>query len=263
MRYSCFNNLLSLVWLDIKNVFASYGNLFLNSILLPIAFVLVYTQALPAFGIKTTTAHFMLIGFLVLTTHNTQLGFANDLLHMLSSKYASLYKHDMQKFSLSPALLYCRYCILYAFKSVLANVAIIPFAILFVPDFDVTYLSIPKTVLFFICMTVFIATMCTLSAVIFRSNERLWQIWPRWGILFFNVSGLRASWTTMHVAFPTIMWLDFCNPYFYVFEGMRSAIFGQAGYINFWLCCCMVIFASICSLLVGIQLFKKRFDAIG
>ena len=248
-----FKKIFELTWIDIKEVLNDSLGLIVNSLLLPITFVAVNAYVLPALGTSSAYVNFLIIGLLILTTHNTQLGFANDLLFDIKSKAITL--HNIP---LPPEWFFMKHCVVYTLKSIIANFAILPLVILMVPSFDSSCLSISRPILFFIIMNFFVACTCALSAVVFKSNQKMWQIWPRWGQQLFNLSGLRASWLTMHNTLPGWSVLNLLNPYLYVFEGMRGAISPQGNYINFWACCIVTIFSSIVCALIGMELFKRR-----
>jgi len=243
-----------LIWRDIRAICNDTKNIIINAFLLPLTVVVLNGFFLPAVGIEQPFVHIFLIGSLFMMTQNTQLGIASDLLYDLT-----IGKRVLKDIIVPPSLLYFKYVAVCAIKSMIANILLIPMTLVLLSnDCQTTGLSAPKLFLFFVIMTCFVASICIFSATLFKSTERFWQVWPRWGLQIFVLGGTRASWLMIHKAFPIGSYFDLLNPYLYIFEGLRGAIFGPQGALNFWVCCLVLTTLTITFFFLGTRSFKKR-----
>ena len=67
----------------------------------------------------------------------------------------------------------------------------------------------------------------------------------------------------MYGAAPALAYANLANPLLYPMEGMRAAIVGQEGFINYWLCLAAIILCSGILIALSLWLFKKRLDCVG
>jgi ABC-type polysaccharide/polyol phosphate export permease len=61
---------------------------------------------------------------------------------------------------------------------------------------------------------------------------------------------------------PWFAYASLINPQLYIMEGMRAAILGQTGYLNFWLCAGMTLFFSIICGAHAIVKIQRRLDFV-
>jgi ABC-type polysaccharide/polyol phosphate export permease len=81
-------------------------------------------------------------------------------------------------------------------------------------------------------------------------------IFPVWGIMFF------APWKLLMQQLPIIGWGILASPITYSMEGMRAALVGQEGFLNYWLC-----FGMLCGFTViigwrAVVIMKRRLDFV-
>ena len=71
---------------------------------------------------------------------------------------------------------------------------------------------------------------------------KLWMrvIFPLWFL-----GGFEFSWYALKDMAPNFAYLDLCNPYIYATEGLRSAVFGPAEYIPFWISFCVLVLFTL------------------
>ena len=82
-------------------------------------------------------------------------------------------------------------------------------------------------------------------------------LFPLW---IFGAS--QFSWHTLLKVFPIIAYINLANPYVYAMEGIRVAVLGQPGYINFWLCILALWVFNILFTFIGYKKLKKKLDFI-
>lgn len=249
-----------LVWRDIRILFTNIISTIFDSLILPISFILINGYVMPALGTPESYGSFMVLGWFIIMSLNTQSTAAGDLVTDMSTNKAIYYELTLP---LPYWLTYVKYGIVYAVKSMIANMGVIPLGILLLfKRFNLAGLCVYKALLFFVVMNIFLASISLISAVSSKTSDSYWRFWLRWGWQLLNWGGLCASWFTMHKIFPRLALIDLLNPFVYIFDGMRSAILGQSGYLNFWLCLGVTLLVSLAFGYIGVRIFKKRMDCV-
>ncbi len=89
------------------------------------------------------------------------------------------------------------------------------------------------------------------------SIQNIWMriIFPLWW-----VGGYGFIWRTFYKVSPNGAYLSLVNPLVYGYEGVRGAVLGQAGYINFWYCAGALIFTCIITGYIGVKKMMARLD---
>lgn len=91
------------------------------------------------------------------------------------------------------------------------------------------------------------------------SIQNLWMrmVFPLWW-----VGGYGFIWKTFYSVSPAGACIGLLNPLVYGYEGLRGAVLGQAGYINFWYCAGALILASIMVGYIGTRRMMARLDCL-
>ncbi len=74
------------------------------------------------------------------------------------------------------------------------------------------------------------------------------------------LGGLWMNWATMYKFSPLLGYISLCNPLIYISEGLRCAVFGQAGFIPFWICSLALLAISILFYFITLIAFKRLVD---
>jgi hypothetical protein len=82
-------------------------------------------------------------------------------------------------------------------------------------------------------------------------------VYPLWVF-----GGYQYSYAVLANKNPWFAYISLINPQLYIMEGMRAAILGQEGYLNFWLCAGMTFFFSIICGIHAIFKIKRRLDFV-
>ena len=122
--------------------------------------------------------------------------------------------------------------------------------------------SIPKFMLIFTTMNLFFGFFGLWIASWAKDGKNFSYVYRRVVNPVWIFGGYQFTWFVLYKAFPQWGFLLLLNPMTYAFEGLRAAILGQTGYLNFWLCvgalwCFTILFA--CWALLWM---KKRLDYI-
>lgn len=129
-------------------------------------------------------------------------------------------------------------------------------------QFDLSNFSLLKFALIYIVASLFFGMFALWSTVITKTIEGHSRLELRLiGPMFF-LNGFTASWATMYLASPLLGLFVRCLPWIYAYEGCRSAILGQRGYLNIWLCIGMIGLFTLLITWSSIRLFKRRMDCV-
>jgi len=160
-------------------------------------------------------------------------------------------------------LVLTKYIVSYAIKGGLPALITLPLAKLFLwNSMSFHNFSILKFTIIFLLSAIF---MGSFSLFITSRISRMTQIeniglrflFPIW---FFG--GSNYSWKMIEGVAPTMAKINLINPLIYPMEGIRVAVLGQPGYINFFVCVLMTIFFTILFGFMGINKLKNRLDFV-
>ncbi len=148
-------------------------------------------------------------------------------------------------------------------RSIMLSLPALPFSLIFTwNEFDFTQFSLFKYLLILTLCSLFCGAFGLFIASSVETTEEISSIWNRIVSPMWMLGGFQFSWKTMMQKLP---WLGKCillNPFLYAVEGMRGAILGQNDYINFWVCCGVLIISIIVSGYYGVRKMAKRLDCV-
>lgn len=92
-----------------------------------------------------------------------------------------------------------------------------------------------------------------------RSVSNIWMrtVWPLW-----VTGGYQFTWYTLKKVSFWFAYISLLNPLVYAYEGIRGAVLGPEGYINFWYCFGMLFGFTILSAYFGIKRLMKQLDCL-
>ena len=127
---------------------------------------------------------------------------------------------------------------------------------------DLAVINYFKLLLALIFQCAFCACFTIWVSSVIANMSQLGSVWARFIFPMWFMGGFQFSWLSLYHAVPMIAWVNLLNPMIYITESTRTAILGQAGFLNFWVCLLMItIFSSLC-LARGMQNLKKRLDYV-
>lgn len=249
-----------LIWRDIRVLQRNLIDSVLDSVLLPISFILVSGYVLPTMGITQAYGSFMVIGWLVAMVMNTPATEAAHLVADLDSEKRISYELTLP---LPYWLLYLKYATVYAIKTMITNALTLPLGIILLWNrFDLTYFSFEKWVGMYMLMAFLFSFFALFVAIKIHTLEAHSRFWLRWGWQLMGLGGMATSWLGMYQVNELAAYVNLLNPMVYPFEGIRTAVFGQAGYINYWVCIIMMLIFMFFFAYQGIRNFKRRLDCV-
>lgn len=260
MIYAPLITLWWLMWRDIRVLQKDMFNHMLDALLLPLSFILINGYVMPELNVPEWYGSFTAIGCLITMCMNTPATDTWPLAADLDGEKRISYELTLP---LPYWLVYIKFALVYAIKSIIINIPILPVSIVLLwNQFDLTYFSILKFCLSYVMTNLFFSFFSLYTTVALTDVEKFARFWQRWGWQLLTIGGLTTSWHMMYQASPIAAMLNLLNPCVYTFESVRAAIFGQQGYLNFWLCIGILIMLCVFFAYRGIYVFKKRLDCI-
>jgi hypothetical protein len=110
--------------------------------------------------------------------------------------------------------------------------------------------------IFCACFTLFIATIIP-NAPLGATVAWMRYVFPLW-----YLGGFQFTWHGLARIAPLFAKINLLNPYTYMMEGMRSAMFPQGEHISSSICACMLILFSVGFFTLGSYRIKKQLDAV-
>jgi len=164
---------------------------------------------------------------------------------------------------LSSRLILAQIAVSWALTSAIVAVAIFPYAkLLFWTRFDLSNISIWRTLLMLILANLFFGFFGLWIASIINKMERINMIWFRFVNPLFMFGGYFYSWETLYNAKHWLGYLNLINPFIYVMEGMRSAMLGSAGFLPFVMSFGILLLFTLFFGFDGIRRLRKRLDCV-
>lgn len=88
------------------------------------------------------------------------------------------------------------------------------------------------------------------------------NLWMRVLFPLWYMGGFHNNWSTIYKSSPLFAHVMLLNPLMYATEGMRAAVLGQEGYINFWYCFGILTLSTLVCGAVAIMRLQKRLDCL-
>ena len=107
--------------------------------------------------------------------------------------------------------------------------------------FSLSQMSVSKYILIYLLMT---ACFCIFAGMIIfalKSTASFWQFASRAHFPIAFLGCYQFPWEMAYKAVWPLAIIDLVNPFMYAVEGMRAAVLGQAGFLNYWLCVSMLV----------------------
>lgn len=153
--------------------------------------------------------------------------------------------------------------VLYSIRTAIVAVIILPLGkILLWNNFDLSNFSVFRFVFIYLLINLFNGFFSIFIATSIKGLDDLKILWIRilFPVWFFG--GSQFSLQTLYNISPIFAKISSFNPYLYVFEGIRSAVFGPDDYVAFWKCALILVVSTFLFAWIGIKRLKKRLDFI-
>lgn len=249
-----------LLWFDVRFLAKDFWANLIDSLMWPIALIVVNGYVLPSLGMADNYGGFVSVSLLVMMGSYTAWTAAAIITADLTGERTIYYDLTLPlpywmvwiKMALYLALKAGIFCLssLFLGKLLLAS------------KFSLEHFSLLRFVIVYTLSSLFFGIFALWSTVIVTSVESHSRLDLRLVGPMFFLNGFAASWTIMNGISPILGMLTASTPWIYAYEGTKGAVLGQAGFLPFWLCVGMLLLFSTLFLLMGIKLFKKRMDCV-
>lgn len=161
------------------------------------------------------------------------------------------------------ATVLCSHIFYYSTIGIIMSFTSLPLAKLILWNrLDLAAISWIKLSIFVVLINTFCATATLLASALIPSMDKFDILWTRVMFPLWFLGGYSFSWYSTYSTAPKLAYLMLLNPIIYMSEGMRSALLGQEGLINFWVCCFVLIVMFVVIGIWSFKALKKRLDFV-
>lgn len=128
--------------------------------------------------------------------------------------------------------------------------------------FDLLSVSWIKFSVMFVLSSLFYGFYALLLASSIRNMKTMINVWMRVVFPLWYGGGFTFAWMTVKNVNPSFAYVLLLNPLVYAFEGLRGAVLGQAGFINFWYCVAGLMLAIVITGYFGTKKMMARLDCL-
>lgn len=119
-----------------------------------------------------------------------------------------------------------------------------------------------KTILMILISNLFFGFLGLFTASLMQKISDVRNMWMRVLFPMWFIGGLNNSLSAVQKAAPTFAKVLLLNPIIYISEGMRAAMLGQEGYLNYWLCCLVIVILTVIIGVFAVKRFQKKLDCL-
>ncbi len=151
----------------------------------------------------------------------------------------------------------------FALQAMIYPIFMLPLLKLFLLDkINFTHFSLLKYTLISLETTLFVGFFSLLVAGMLNNIMQIRNLWGRMLFPMWFLGASQFSWYTLHKVFPIVAYINLLNPFVYAMEGIRVAVLGQQGYINFWWCILALCGFNIVFMWLAHKKLKKKLDFV-
>jgi ABC-type multidrug transport system permease subunit len=249
-----------LLWCDVQLFMKDWWNNAQNSFVWPLVLILSNGYVLPAMGMPADYGPFIAINMLTMMAFWTAWTSASVYAADFEATRSINYELTLP---LPYWMVYIRIVLHFAIKGALFNLlSLLIGKVVLMNTFSFSNFSILKFVLAYGLASIFFGAFSLWAASFAGSIDKFMNMELRVvGPLLF-ICGYSFSWATLYSVSPVLAYLMLVSPFIYAYEGVREAILGQAGTLDYWHCIGMLVVATILFGAHGLWLFKRRLDCV-
>ena len=231
-----------------------------NSMVWLVSTVVVSNYVMPAMGIETRFGVFILVGSIASVSLFRCIHSMSILLRDVEDEGAISYYLSLP---VKQNMVFVRYATSFALKAALISISVVIVSKLGLWQvFDFTNLSMIKYLCIYLIMHAFIGFFTILIAAYTPDMSYFENVWARVIFPMWFLGGYQFSWFTLYQQLPILAYINLLNPLTYILEANRVAFLGQDGYINFWICCGMLLVFTVVAAYFGVRKFMLRLDCV-
>jgi ABC-type polysaccharide/polyol phosphate export permease len=233
---------------------------FINSFIWLFSTVIVSKYVMPAMGIEDGYGAFILVGSIASLSLFRCVHSIPILLGDVEGEGAISYYLTLP---MKQYMVFVRYAASFGITAAITSISmLITSKFILWNVFDLSKFSIIKFVVIFLIMHLFVGFFTVLVTAYTPSMRYLENVWTRVIFPIWFLGGYQFTWATIYKQIPVLAYINLFNPMTYILEAFRASFLGQAGYLNFWACCCMILLFTFLSAYFGIRKFMTRLDCV-
>lgn len=160
-------------------------------------------------------------------------------------------------------LIFVRSIIYYALNFSLLGILVLPLGQILLWDrFSLLQVDWFKFAIIFVLIHLFYGAFTLWIASRVKSLLKIGNVWMRFVFPLWFLGCFQFSWSVLYSNKPFLGIIALFNPITYAMEGIRVTVLGQEGYLNFWLCCGMLLFFFLLCSWRSIVRLQKRLDFV-
>ena len=246
---------------DLYKFTHSAAGLFIDMVLPTATIVTIWGYVMPVLGLPVTIGGFVLLGYLVLSCAAIPYwDFGMRAMTDLNGEREIDFELTLP---LSAAQVFLRYvCTWFIQISLVNSLNLVLGKFLLWYRFDLSMLSIPKYLFFYLLMNLCTSVMAAMMTFKFKNFDSLGRFWGRIGFQMIYLGGLLFPYIVVQKNIPWFSYALLLNPFTYIYEGMRGSVLGTVGFMNYWLCAGVVTGFTVLFAIIGYHWFCKRLDSV-
>lgn len=249
-----------LIWRDLVVFLPSFWDRFFNACIWVVLTIVVFQYIFPTLGLSEDYGAFMACANAI------SWGFF-EVMENVSRLIADLQGEKSISYDLTLPLpqwmVFCRLALASALQAMAISIFILPLSIVVLwNNFPLGAVSLGKIFLIFIVANLFYGFFSLLMSSLIPDLRGINNIWSRVIFPLWWLGGYQFSWETMRAISPITAKIMLANPILYTVEGMRAAVLGQEGYLNFWVCFFALIGFTLIVGYIGTKKMLKRLDCL-
>jgi ABC-type multidrug transport system permease subunit len=249
-----------LLWRDVRLLRHNLPGKLLDALIWSTNYIIINSYIMPLFGVPESYGPFIWVGAIVTMGFFDASHYAADLVNDIAGDKSIEY---LLMLPVSSWLIFIKIALSFALNCMALSIFILPLGKLLLWNrLDLSNFSIIKFVPVFILANLFFGFFALWIASWARDGINFSYVWRRIVNPLWIFGGNQFSWAIFYKALPSFALLGLLNPVTYAFEGMRSAILGEAGFLNIWVACGMLIFFTFLFGWWALTWMKRRLDYV-
>ncbi|MFC1845695.1 ABC transporter permease [Candidatus Dependentiae bacterium] len=225
-----------------------------------VTMVLVFAYVMPAFGLERSYGGFMLASMCSTT------GLFQAFSHVAEMVADFEGNRLIDYYVCLPVpswMIFVRFVLYYVIASTALGILVLPIGKLMLwNSFSFAQVSYVKYLLIFTLSNIFYAILALWSTSFVKSLIQIDTVWMRLIYPMWFLGCFQFSWFALYKTAPVLAYIDLINPITYTSEGMRAAVLGQQGSLNFWVCVLALLIFITLGGVQAVTRFKRQLDFV-
>lgn len=254
------NTFLQIIYREIVIFYKIMFSKFVDIAIMTITNIIIFTYVMPYFGLKSSYGPLIAIGLIVIIPFFEVIPRTTNLVSDITSNKKISYFLTLP---LPTSLILAAIPVGWAACGALYSIFVLPLTkLLLYNKFDLSHFSLIKFVIGFVSIQLMYGFFAFFLASLIKDMKYVSWIWARVVNPLFMFGGYFYTWVAIDSISHILGVFNFINPVMLSSECIRASIFGQSGYLNFWLTLLGLWLFILIFAICGISKFKKRLDCV-